>query len=484
MKKLKKIISLGVMPIFILLSLFGCTVKKSEYAKIMPPGGNLISHCLNQSGNTVSPVLTGKNGESAFIDLMFAENTRVNTLILQEENDYITLFNIYALNGGEAELIYSQDKIGTYRVCSFPAVWADGLRLEVVSSKSVFSINEINAFNIVNSDKPRVSSYIKAQDAYILDNIDAERLSAIDEFIFYSAAYFDEDGNVILTPVVIDGNETDGGDVLKTAMDNLTKAAGRELAFSAVLSLTDGGENTDDIKRLKANGDICVAAFEKGSLTGNVISFTNEYSLDGVIVDWGYPVSVKHWQKLGVFLNSLKLADQNKNIGVCLGDGDYGLSKDVYSYIDRVVLNAYDIVSDDGYHSDFARASELIEKLHKSGCDYSKIQLGLPFYGKTVDKANTVFGYKNEAYALGRFGNSVSGVISGYVNGEEASVSSSRYYNGYQMIYDKMSYVLYMGLYGAAAFDFSYDLPYYDGLSLFKAMSLALSDKTPLAENQ
>ena len=63
----------------------------------------------------------------------------------------------------------------------------------------------------------------------------------------------------------------------------------------------------------------------------------------------------------------------------------------------------------------------------------------------------------------------------------EEENTPDRYYNGWQMVYDKTAYAIDVGLGGVMVWHYGYDLPSADELSLFGAIRQALADRTAQA---
>lgn len=117
----------------------------------------------------------------------------------------------------------------------------------------------------------------------------------------------------------------------------------------------------------------------------------------------------------------------------------------------------------------------------KKGLKKEQLDLGIPFYARPTDRAAQWFDYKTEAEQLGWFGNVATGPqeVTEWQNNAPVQVTatSPRYYNGCQMVYDKTAYAMDFGLGGMMVWNYAGDLPYENGLSLFRAMGMAATHR-------
>jgi GH18 family chitinase len=74
-------------------------------------------------------------------------------------------------------------------------------------------------------------------------------------------------------------------------------------------------------------------------------------------------------------------------VSVALHAGQF-LPKELYGKIDRINLMSYDMRGA-SYHADFLQARKAVDKLIDSGCDVSKIFLGIPAYGRHKRQTQT-----------------------------------------------------------------------------------------------
>ncbi|MCR4924933.1 MAG: glycoside hydrolase family 18 protein [Clostridiales bacterium] len=481
MKKAKKIIALFSLLAVITSALSGCSSKKNiiklEDTASLKQNLLVNSTAHDMNGQECDLSLSGKNDEITFIEITLAEKSKINTLILTENAENVTAFNIYL----DDEKVYSGSSIGEYRACAFETKEAEKIKLEVTKSKSRFTISNISAYLSEKDEavEKQVSAFISAENASNLSKLDAK----VNEFIIYGCVSFNENGELVFSNK--NDENSDAKTLLANAVNNLkTYTAQSGTKLSLMISAPEiEKEKSDKFISLKNNGDKVISAYNSGNLIVNILNILDEYGFDGVTLKWDYPATEKQWKALSDIITSLKTADMSKCVSLSISDYACRLSKQSYQYIDKIILEAYDVFNN-GQHSAYSDCLRLVSKLNSNGCELSKIQLAIPMYARTSDKADIIFPYKTEAYKLDQNKESVEGEITGNFGQEDTTITSTRYYNSYQTVFDKTAYAVSLGLYGVAVFDYCYDLPYYDELSLIKAVDKAYESRTVNNSNE
>lgn len=137
------------------------------------------------------------------------------------------------------------------------------------------------------------------------------------------------------------------------------------------------------------NGDD--SAFE--TLAGNstyrtnfvnaLLSFVNQYGLDGVDIDWEYPEQGTSSNNYLLLMQQLGTAMHNNGkllTAAVVGTGGASIPAGVFSVVDFLNLMAYDYNNYD--HSTYAYAAESLNYWKGRGLPASKAILGVPFYGR------------------------------------------------------------------------------------------------------
>ncbi|MCC8022981.1 MAG: glycoside hydrolase family 18 protein [Clostridiales bacterium] len=463
MKQYKRVAALLLAGVLLVLS--GC-------ASASAPDDGYITQDNLMDIATIEGELSGK--EDHYFDIKFKVETTMNTVILRENGDNITSFSIQALNAETNlyETVYTQQEIGAYRYCALDKVTTDSLRIHITGAVEKFKITEVSVYNInhqvdENQQDFRVTAYLLAEEIYDSSNLNPDSFDTITDVILFGANAFDEKGMIYYVDHEIDGEAVDGKLLFDTAMQNLREAIGdRDVNIYVNFLGPQGDTDTDDWKTLmNERGDLHVQAFKNVALVSYIGQFVREREIDGVFFDYEYPNKSSHWRAYSNFLVDLKEEIGDKVLGVALADWDISLSTKAVECVDRVEIMAYDLFDDRGNHASFQTAVNAVETFKNKNYDMEKLDLGIPFYGRPKDGAEYWYSYQDEAEALGRFGNYSD------AQSEELDYSEvGRYYNGYQMVYDKTAYALNYGVGGVMIWHYNCDLDYGEELSLLSAM--------------
>ena len=217
----------------------------------------------------------------------------------------------------------------------------------------------------------------------------------------------------------------------------------------------------------------------KSALINSCKEIIAKYNLDGISFDYEFPTTRKDNKIYASFLEKLKSElPQGKYLTAAMSmwnlGGLKGFSIKKLSCLDRLELMAYDGFDSKGDHSSFYEmCANALYKLQKRGADLSKINLGLPFYGRPKDKANYSAAYATFSNQLGKWGNKITVLIQPKDNKEYSALC---YFNGRQMIYDKTCYAIDIGAGGVMTWHYSCDTQD-DELSLLASIGKALASR-------
>jgi GH18 family chitinase len=142
-----------------------------------------------------------------------------------------------------------------------------------------------------------------------------------------------------------------------------------------------GWNNGDDsaFETLSANASL------RTTFVNNLISFVNQYSLDGVDIDWEYPDSGSSANNYAALMQELSnaLHGQGKQLSAAVvGSGSLavGIPNSVFGFVDNLNLMAYD--ANNFQHSTYAYAVQSLDYWLGRGLPSVKAILGVPFYGR------------------------------------------------------------------------------------------------------
>ena len=125
----------------------------------------------------------------------------------------------------------------------------------------------------------------------------------------------------------------------------------------------------------------------------------------------------------------------------------------------------FDLFYDNGDHSSFDTAQKGIEKFIDAGFDSKVLDLGIPFYGRPVDKGEFWYDYSDYSDVLGKYSNKTE------IDGNDV------YFNSFQLVYDKTALAIDYNIGGVMVFRYACDDLNHKDLSLFTAISQSINDR-------
>lgn len=418
----------------------------------------------------------------------FSAPVAVNTVVLREDGTNCRGFSIEALVDGAYTQIYAQDdKIGEYRYCAFPEVETTALRITVQGADAPFTIKDVEVFASERkaADDFRVTTYITVATAYNLEglSIQAGSFDVITDVILFGGVRFAADGTLYYPDLKGENGPIDGETAFHTALQNLREVIGdRDVRIHCNFIGPDAPEGTPDEEARYAKCDQHNLAFgdNRETLIAELLEFTESYDFDGIYFDYEYPSRFQDWFTFSRFLSALKgEIDGRYQLGAAMPVWKNLWEMLLIRPLDVAEVMGYDSFdTQDGHHASFANtASGIIEKYLSLGFQAEDLDLGMPFYARPTDGGEYWYSYSGDAEQLGKYQNVAEGRLEGSPE-TEGENTPDRYYNGWQMVYDKTAYAIDAGLGGVMVWHYGCDLPYEDELSLFGAMAQAIEDRT------
>jgi len=146
-----------------------------------------------------------------------------------------------------------------------------------------------------------------------------------------------------------------------------------------VLIAVGGWNNGDDgaFESLAAN------ATYRTNFVNALVSFVNQYGLDGVDMDWEYPdngASANNYLLLMTQLSNALHAQGKLLTAAVVGTGGASILNGVFNVVDFLNLMAYDFNNYE--HSTYAYASQSLSYWTGRGLPKAKAVLGVPFYAR------------------------------------------------------------------------------------------------------
>ena len=465
MNNLKKIISI-LLVVTLLFSLTACGSFDNENDKNFS-----VMENAEIIGNLKGEIST----EGTFIEVRFPEKTTFDTVVLKEKNNQIDKFSIWVEDeNGQYKSIYQQDRVGEYRYCEIGEHTTDSLKICINSSnENQYNIKSIDVLNVKDNknDDFRVTSYLVCQWFYGNENIDAEKMNTLTDIILFGVARFDENGNVYLQDLDINGEMVSGEIVFMDIIKNIKETNPDAKIHCNILG--PDGTDSDDKEKLHSQ------AFKKNDnvLVDNILDLLKEYNFDGIFFDYEYPHKLKSIKDYSDFLVKLDSKLGSYILGAAFSHWSCNISKEAIKVLDRVEIMAYDNMGEYNAHAEFATVggAMAVKDFLKRGYNLSKCDLGLPFYGRTHGGEEAWPSYAQIAGDLEN--NPFKNMIAkSYLTGDTSGEITTSF-NGVQMIKDKTAYANDFGLGGVMVWHYTCDVDYESDLSLFKAVQTSLETR-------
>lgn len=146
-----------------------------------------------------------------------------------------------------------------------------------------------------------------------------------------------------------------------------------------VLIAVGGWNNGDDsgFETLAGNSTY------RNNFVNNLISFVNQYSLDGVDIDWEYPDAGTSADNYATLMSQLATEMHNRGkllTAAVVGENGGSILNSVFNVVDFLNLMAYDYNNYD--HSTYNYAVQSFNYWKGRGLPASKAVIGVPFYGR------------------------------------------------------------------------------------------------------
>lgn len=462
MKRIKSALAVALAVVTVAGMLVGCSqTGASIMQKTYENYDNLATSCVvtDSAGKTKNSFkLKGDAEETNYVTVDLGAITAFNTVVLHENGDNVTLFEIYGSKEPDIgyEFLYQSDCIEGGHTCFLGDVEYRYLRIFVNQASDKYTLDGIEVYNIKSDEAQdlRVSAFFVVTD--INESTDFSRLNGVTDVILFGTSAFDKDGNIRFTDS--DGNENE--QFFAERVEMLKNAIGdRDINILCDVGLPYGNDNADIITLFGENVDRAVES---------VADLLEKYDFDGFDLDYEFPYKKIEWKQLNDFLRKLDAKIPDKLISLAVAPWDLRFAEDVIQIIDRAEVMLYDMFTAHNYHSTFPVTVNGIDKMLKDGFSPKQLDLGLPFYSRPTNRLAFWGSYAQFSDSLDRYTNLI------YYNGFDHSgnpMTAPQYINSPQMIADKTAFAIDSGLGGVMVWHLNCDLPYDNELSLFRSIS-------------
>ncbi len=194
-------------------------------------------------------------------------------------------------------------------------------------------------------------------------------------------------------------------------------------------------------------------------LIENMLNFARDEELYGIDIDWEFPAD-EHWDEFSELIVEFSeaLDAEDKRLSLAFYPEKATLSAEAIKVIDKVNVMAYDCFDENGHHSTYKGAVEAVDWFLGLGFEEEQLSLGIPAYGRPVNKALEWPFYKDFAADLAD-GTNLLGEV---------------YFNSPQLVIDKSLMAREQGLQGVFLYHLGCDSVDGENLSLREAAETVL----------
>lgn len=429
------------------------------------------------------------NNNEIVIDL--GSEKPFNSIILKEKGLNVQNFLISVSNDGDNyRKIYESDKIEWHRLCTFDRVSARYVKLSVLKSDLAPQIREIEIYNEPkkSNENFRVATYStlgntiygiiddnnlteKEKDQKIIELIDEGYYDTVTDYILIGNVRWNENGEVFVSDW--NNEEKDIDKYFGRMMKLLHQVLDKKNVNIVLTILNPSGEGGNDKVMTSITEN-------KDKLINNMIAFANKYEIDGIDIDWEFPISQSEFDAYNAFLQALKKNmkekmwnTENSTLSLALATWALKYTPETIECIDYVNVMGYDIQDQDGQHSSFfSSCVQAAAYIESQGFKKNQINIGFPFYG-------TWQGGKMEQYLYNSISYEDITPFNNFYTMKKYDTKEDRYtyFNSQSVIRDKTAYSYLNGYGGVMIFSQYCDLPSNDEKSLTKAISDYLQEK-------
>ncbi len=301
----------------------------------------------------------------------------------------------------------------------------------------------------------RVTAYLVVSTAEQMKAVDASHFADITDIILFSAASFDAEGKIALSP--------DLGRMVEILRQKTGENDPRiHLNFFGPGAVE--GETWEE--QMRSQAEQLKKAFDSGILEAGIKDVLEEYGFNGFAFDYEYPIEKAHRENFGNFILSLdKTLGDDYSIVCAMMPFAAEYPRRVIRAIDMVELMCYDVWESDGTHSSLENAQGLVRDMLKLGYKRAQIDMGIPFYARPTTHDAVWYDYANYWDKIDE-----NGFAPDEANGLVAS------FNTPELVYEKTAWAIRQGLGGVMVWHYRCDVPADNDMSLFRAIARAKKD--------
>ena len=175
----------------------------------------------------------------------------------------------------------------------------------------------------------------------------------------------------------------------------------------------------------------------------SAVTFCEREQLDGLDFDWEHPRDAEEEAGYGQLLREVHAACRPRELVVSVTIAPWQhLPQDTWVAVDWVQVMAYD---HEGRHATLPAARQDISTLIQAGVPVQKLVLGLPFYGRGIQRPDQTLSYQQ--------------IVEQHTVARESDEIGDLYYNGPETLCRKVQFAREAGLAGVMIWELGQDAP-------------------------
>lgn len=369
------------------------TLKKGEKADAQNLADN-NGKCWTPQSPAGSPAEGCEDANNSYVELKLAEKSEINTAVIEEVGNQAQYFRLQALVNDDWITVYQSEKIQAMRLCSFDTVTTDRIRLSIDKFRDDSTPVKIKSLKLYNEPVRSAEDFEVTAYQRLDGDVPTEILAKGDDYVKNYARFYDVYSTVIVFAAVHwDENcqmnfgemgEENFAKEIAALKEIISKRSNPEHNVKLIVTaLADGswGDGHNGVNAYMADNWEYVA--------DQIAAFAEKYDIDGVDIDWEYPITSDDWKVYDSFIqklhHDLKAFKETSIISTALSAGQLGLSQETFDCLDQIQFMAYDGNDTDGYQSSLQQAQEGLRDFVNNGADISKINIGIAAYGRPIN---------------------------------------------------------------------------------------------------
>jgi len=331
---------------------------------------------------------------NAFVEIQLAQVSTFNLAMIKEVGNQVQYFRLQALVDGEWFTFYQSEKIQAMRLCSFDAVTTDRIRINVDLWRSEDVPARIRSLRLYNEPRRQSGNFEVVSYMRLDRDRPTEILAQGEEHARTFARFFDVYSTIIIFAAI--NWDRDG---------QMNFAGWTEEEFARELEALR--ELIDLRSNLEHEVQVIVTTLPDGAFESNhtsvnyymhqhwetvadqTIAFAQRHNLDGVDIDWEYPQNAADWRLFDQFIarldDGLKAQNPDAILSAALLSNALGMQPETLARFDQIQFMAYDGNDMDGFQSSLQQAQEGLVAFLNAGAQLSRINIGIPAYGRPIN---------------------------------------------------------------------------------------------------